>query len=139
MINEIKVETPIEDDLLKKKLPTEYLPTGMISKVTLLNGMDAPTMAKAKTDPIPVLMKINDMSILPNKFTYDLKECFVLGEGYGDLSSERVYIRTNNLSCISNSGKTIDMPFKGMVTGEDGKAGLHRREEVLLRPRSSRA
>ncbi len=127
MINEIKVETPIEDDSLKKKLPTEYLPTGMISKVTLLNGMDAPTMAKAKTDPIPVLMKINDMSILPNKFTYDLKECFVLGEGYGDLSSERVYIRTNNLSCISNSGKTIDMPFKGMVAGEDGKAGLRGR------------
>ena len=50
-----------------------------------------------------------------------------LGEGYGDLSSERVYIRTNNLACISNSGKTIDMPFKAMVTGEDGKAGLRGR------------
>lgn len=112
---------------MQKKEVTDYIPTGSISKVTLLNGMDAPTMAKAKTDPIPVLMKVNDLSILPNKYSYDLKECFILGEGYGDLSSERVYIRTNNLACISNTGKTIDMPFKAMVTGEDGKAGLRGR------------
>lgn len=127
MVNEVKREAPVENEDSKKKEVIDYIPTGSISKVTLLNGMDAPTMAKAKTDPIPVLMKVNDLSILPNKYSYDLKECFVLGEGYGDLSSERVYIRTNNLACISNSGKTIDMPFKAMVTGEDGKAGLRGR------------
>ena len=128
MVNEVKREAPAENEDAKKKGDvTDYIPTGSILKVTLLNGMDAPTMAKAKTDPIPVLMKVNDLSILPNKYTYDLKECFVLGEGYGDLSSERVYIRTNNLSCISNTGKTIDMPFKAMITGEDGKAGLRGR------------
>ena len=127
MVNEVKREAPAENEDSKKKEIIDYIPTGSISKVTLLNGMDAPTMAKAKTDPIPVLMKVNDLSILPNKYSYDLKECFVLGEGYGDLSSERVYIRTNNLACISNSGKTIDMPFKAMITGEDGKAGLRGR------------
>lgn len=126
-IIEIKTEPIVDDSASKKKEIIDYIPTGSISKVTLLNGMDAPTMAKAKTDPIPVLMKVNDLSILPNKYSYDLKECFVLGEGYGDLSSERVYIRTNNLSCISNSGKIIDMPFKAMITGEDGKAGLRGR------------
>lgn len=126
-VNEVKREPAPENEDTKKKEIIDYIPTGSISKVTLLNGMDAPTMAKAKTDPIPVLMKVNDLSILPNKYSYDLKECFVLGEGYGDLSSERVYIRTNNLACISNSGKTIDMPFKAMVTGEDGKAGLRGR------------
>ncbi len=127
MVNEVKREAPAENEDSKKKEIIDYIPTGSISKVTLLNGMDAPTMAKAKSDPIPVLMKVNDLSILPNKYSYDLKECFVLGEGYGDLSSERVYIRTNNLACISNSGKTIDMPFKAMITGEDGKAGLRGR------------
>ena len=127
MVNEVKREAPAENEDSKKKEIIDYIPTGSISKVTLLNGMDAPTMAKAKTDTIPVLMKVNDLSILPNKYSYDLKECFVLGEGYGDLSSERVYIRTNNLACISNSGKTIDMPFKAMITGEDGKAGLRGR------------
>lgn len=127
LVNETKIEPAVNNEDAKKKEVSDYIPTGSISKVTLLNGMDAPTMAKAKTDPIPVLMKVNDLSILPNKYNYDLKECFILGEGYGDLSSERVYIRTNNLSCISNSGKTIDMAFKGMVTGEDGKAGLRGR------------
>ena len=129
IVNEIKDEESIDDEETKskKKEIIDYLPTGTISKVTLLNGFDAPTMSKAKSNPIPLLMKINDLSILPNKFDYDLKECFVMGEGYGDLSSERVYIRTNNISCISRTGKTIDMPFKAMVTGEDGKAGLRGR------------
>ncbi len=105
----------------------EYIPTGSISKVRLLNGFDAPTMAAAKTNPLPILMKITDMSILPNKYKYDLRECFVVGEGYGDLASERVYIRTNNISCISKSGKQVDMPFKAMASGEDGKVGLRGR------------
>jgi len=128
VVKEIKIDEVLkEDEKSKKKEIIDYLPTGTISKVTLLNGFDAPTMSKAKTNPIPLLMKINDLSILPNKFDYDLKECFVMGEGYGDLSSERVYIRTNNISCVSRTGKTIDMPFKAMVTGEDGKAGLRGR------------
>tara|TARA_B100001063_G_scaffold133804_1_gene125175 strand:- start:6009 stop:7313 length:1305 start_codon:yes stop_codon:yes gene_type:complete len=128
VVNEIKEDEVFEEDeKSKKKEIIDYLPTGTISKVTLLNGFDAPTMSKAKTNPIPLLMKINDLSILPNKFDYDLKECFVMGEGYGDLSSERVYIRTNNISCVSKTGRTIDMPFKAMVTGEDGKAGLRGR------------
>ncbi|KAB7884668.1 TraB/VirB10 family protein [Poseidonibacter ostreae] len=128
VVKEIKEDEVFEEDeKSKKKEIIDYLPTGTISKVTLLNGFDAPTMSKAKTNPIPLLMKINDLSILPNKFDYDLKECFVMGEGYGDLSSERVYIRTNNISCVSKTGRTIDMPFKAMVTGEDGKAGLRGR------------
>jgi conjugal transfer pilus assembly protein TraB len=100
------------------------LPTGSITKVMLLSGFDAPTMTQAKTNPLPILMKVIDMSILPNKFKYDLRECFIMGEGYGDLSSERAYIRTNNLSCVTTTGKHIDMPFKAMATGEDGKIGL---------------
>lgn len=108
----------------KKPEHKEYLPTGSITKVILLSGFDAPTMSQAKTSPLPILMKMTDMSILPNLFKYDLRECFAIGEGYGDLSSERVYIRTNTLSCMTKGGKHIDMEFKAMVTGEDGKVGL---------------
>ena len=122
--NAIEEEEKKEEE---KKEEVEYLPTGTISKVLLLNGFDAPTMSQAKTNPLPILMKVTDLSILPNRFKYDLAECFIMGEGYGDLSSERVYIRTNNLSCVTNNGNQIDIPFKGMVTGEDGKAGLRGR------------
>jgi conjugal transfer pilus assembly protein TraB len=135
----VKTLQPIQDNLnvfeIKKKSdesktekesrePSEYLPTGSITKVTLLSGFDAPTMAQAKTNPLPILMQLTDMSVLPNKYKYDLRDCFVLGEGYGDLSSERVYIRTTALSCMTTTGKHVNMDFKAMVSGEDGKIGL---------------
>lgn len=47
LVNEIKIEPSANNEDAKKEL-TDYIPTGSISKVTLLNGMDAPTMAKAK-------------------------------------------------------------------------------------------
>jgi len=121
---ELKKKDNDSEESREKKEDEEYLSTGSITKVMILSGFDAPTMSQAKTNPLPILMKVMDMSILPNRRKYDLKECFVMGEGYGDLSSERVYIRTNNISCLTSSGKHIDMPFKGMVSGEDGKVGL---------------
>ena len=100
------------------------VPTGTITRAVLLNGVDAPTLAQAKTDPLPILMRVVDTSILPNAWQYDIKDCFIVGEGYGDLTSERAYIRTNNLSCMTNDGRHIDLEFKGAVSGEDGKIGL---------------
>jgi len=117
----------IEDIKKEKEEIEDFVPTGSIFKVMLLSGFDAPTMSQAKTNPLPILMKVTDLSILPNKAKYDLKECFIIGEGYGDLSSERAYIRTTTLSCVTNSGKIIDTSIKGVVTGEDGKAGLRGR------------
>lgn len=102
----------------------KIISTGSITKAVLLSGIDAPTMTQAKTSPLPVLMKVVDLSILPNQWKYDIKECFLVGEGYGDLTAERAYIRTNNISCITHKGDHIDMPFKGAATGEDGKLGL---------------
>lgn len=123
-LNVVQLKKKDEEHKPEPKEDEEYLSTGSITKVMILSGFDAPTMSQAKTNPLPILMKILDTSILPNKRKYDLKECFVMGEGYGDLSSERVYIRTNNISCLTQSGNHIDMPFKGMVSGEDGKVGL---------------
>jgi len=134
-------KTPIEGALVYTKIatkeenktkqvdikPLKVLPTGSITKVTLLGGMDAPTMAAAKNNPLPVLMRINDLSFLPNQWKYDIQDCFILGEGYGDLSSERAYIRTTTLSCVTNNGFHIDTPLKGVVYGEDGKVGLRGR------------
>jgi conjugal transfer pilus assembly protein TraB len=56
-----------------------------------------------------------------------VKECFVVGAGYGDVSSERAYIRTESLSCVTRDGTAIDVPVKGYVAGEDGKAGMRGR------------
>lgn len=107
--------------------PINMISTGTISKVVLLGGMDAPTMARAKSNPLPVLMKVTDPSFLPNDWRENIQGCFFLGEGYGDLSSERAYIRVTTLSCVTKDGYHIDTPFKGAVYGEDGKVGLRGR------------
>src|SRR6185295_15397592 len=65
--------------------------------------------------------------VLPNHFRSRIKECFVVGAGYGDVSSERAYIRTEALSCVTPDGHAIDVPIKGYIAGEDGKAGMRGR------------
>ena len=123
-----KVAEPEKEEKKEEEIkPLRILPTGSITKVILLSGMDAPTMARAKNNPLPVLMKVTDLSFLPNDWRQDIKGCFFLGEGYGDLSSERAYVRVNTLSCVTEDGFHIDTPFKGAVYGEDGKVGLRGR------------
>jgi len=118
-----------DDNKSDEKPIMDILPSGAIIKARLTNGMDAPTMSQAKDNPLITHMIVTDLAILPNKFKYDVKECFILGEGYGDLASERVYIRTNTLSCVTENGEHIDYDLKGYVAGEDGKIGL--RGEVV--------
>lgn len=103
---------------------TNYIPAGSFARVTLLGGMDAPTGGQSQTNPQPVLMRIDNNAILPNKFRFQVKECFVVGSGYGDVSSERAYIRTESLSCVLEGGETIDVAIKGYLAGEDGKTGI---------------
>lgn len=100
------------------------LPTGTLFSITLLNGLDAPAGRSAKNDPFPVLARINDLALLPNEFTADLRECFVTSSGYGDLSSERAYLRGEKISCIDKRGQTYEGSFPAYMVGEDNTAGV---------------
>lgn len=104
-----------------------YIPSGTFVEGILLSGLDAPTGVGAKRDTIPVLINLVDNSILPNDWKQDLKDCRIIGEAYGDLSSERVYIRTDYMSCVDDEGNVYDFSLEGYVAGEDGKVGLRGR------------
>jgi conjugal transfer pilus assembly protein TraB len=104
-----------------------YLPSGTFTRAILLGGLDAPTGGQAQRNPQPVLLRLSDNAVLPNHFRARIKECFVVGAGYGDVSSERAYIRTESLSCVMRDGTAIDIPVKGYIAGEDGKAGMRGR------------
>jgi len=112
----------------KKKQTKEkdhvWIPTGSITKAILLSGMDVPTSMGARSEPYPILMTLTDYSILPNRFRMDMKECFVIGAGYGNMVEERAYVRTETLSCIKNDGTPWEVSLKGQVMGEDGKLGM---------------
>ena len=121
---------PGTDPAVKASAPRDmrhYIPSGAFTRALLLGGLDAPTGGQAQRNPQPVLLRLMDNAVLPNQFRSKVKECFVVGAGYGDVSSERAYIRTESLSCVTRDGTAIDVPVKGYVAGEDGKAGMRGR------------
>ncbi len=120
LVNKKNINTVNEKD-------RAYIPAGTILSGMLITGLDAPTQENAKNEPFPVLININKEALLPNEFTLNLRECFVIAAGFGDMSSERVYLRAENISCITKSGRAVEAKLSAYATGEDGKAGLRGR------------
>ena len=103
-----------------------YLPVSFTRGV-LLGGLDAPTGGQSQTNPHPILIRLSDNSVLPNRFRAEYRECFVIAAGYGDISSERAYLRTESLSCVRADGTALEVRIQGSVYGEDGKVGMRGR------------
>jgi conjugal transfer pilus assembly protein TraB len=104
-----------------------YLPPSFM-EATLLSGLDAPAVGKGEAHPVPVLLRVKAPAILPNKVKANLKGCFVIAEGVGNLASERADLRLVSLSCIDKKGQAvIDQKIKGFVVDNDGKIGLRGR------------
>ncbi len=101
-----------------------YLPPSFMA-ATLLSGLDAPTSESAKGSPVPALLRIMDLAVLPNSVKADLKGCFVIAEGLGNLADERAHMRLVSLSCLTREGQSvIDQKIKGFLVDQDGKIGL---------------
>jgi conjugal transfer pilus assembly protein TraB len=111
----------------KSKKKTVYLPPSFM-EATMLSGLDAPTTEGGKGEPVPVLLRINDLAFLPNQVRANLKGCFIISEGHGSLADERAHLRITNISCLSKKGTAvIDQHVKGFVVDSDGKIGLRGR------------
>jgi len=111
-------------DTAKKKY---YLPSSFM-EATLLSGLDAPAVGKGEAHPVPVLLRIKAPAVLPNKVKANLKGCFVIAEGLGNLATERADLRLVSVSCIDRKGNAvIDQKIKGFIVDSDGKIGLRGR------------
>lgn len=117
--------TPSEASREARTIST-FLPVSF-TRGTLLGGLDAPTGGQSQSNPHPVLIRLSDNSVLPNRFRGEYRDCFVIAAGYGDISSERAYLRTENLSCVRADGATLEVKIQGSVYGEDGKVGMRGR------------
>lgn len=116
-----KIEKKSINDISKsKKL---YIPTTAISKGALLHGLNAPT---SMSKPMPTVVMIKDVAFLPNRKKFNIKECNLLVEGYGQLSDERAYFKFTKFVCINEDGKKIyDTKASGYLTSlTDNKQGL---------------
>lgn len=108
-----------------RKTQDNTIPAGAFARAVLLGGVDASTSISASSDPRPVLLRVTDAGTLPRKFKSDIKDCHVLASSYGDISSERVFMRLEKLTCTERkTGEISETIVSGYVAGEDGRAGV---------------
>ena len=124
-IGEITViSNPVKAEMKKKRERTVYLPPSFMSAI-LLTGLDAATSNNGKSNPDPILLRVQTPAVLPNDVKANLSGCFVVAEGQGRLDKERVDVRLVSLSCLTKEGSAvIDSKIKGFVTDADAKTGL---------------
>jgi conjugal transfer pilus assembly protein TraB len=107
------------------KTTDNTIPAGAFAQAVLMGGVDASTSIQASSDPRPVLLRITNAGTLPRKFKSDLDGCHALAACYGDISSERVFMRLEKITCTERkTGEVIEISAQGYVAGEDGRAGL---------------
>lgn len=126
-LNSVVNDTPLARNRAQGAAPKTYLPAGTFMKAVVLSGVTASTGGTAAANPMPMLMEVIDTARLPNQFRSAMERCFVTASATGDLSSERVLVRLDRLSCMKKDGKAVDVRVQGYVTGEDGKTGVRGR------------
>lgn len=115
------------EDKKKDATGSVYLPPSFM-EATLLSGLDAPTTSEAKGNPVPVLLRVKTPAVLPNSVKANLKGCFVIADGKGNLATERAELLLVSLSCLDRKGQAVvDQKVKGFVVDADGKIGLRGR------------
>lgn len=104
------------------------IPSNSFINATLSNGVDVSASQSSQQNPKPVLLTITGWGNLPNGHKLKtLKECRMHATAWGDMSSERVYMSPDLLTCIDPDGNIIETSVQGYVTGEDGSAGMRGR------------
>jgi conjugal transfer pilus assembly protein TraB len=120
-----KIVVNLNTKVSKQRHYTNVLPAGAFAQAVLIGSVDANCGVSSTSDPKPVLLRLLENGTLPNNFKSNLKRCVAIGASHGDLSSERVYIRLERMSCIDKrTGEVIETDVAGYVAGEDGKAGI---------------
>ncbi|MBE1299722.1 MAG: hypothetical protein GJ680_07430 [Alteromonadaceae bacterium] len=111
------------------------LTMGSIISGTIMNGVAASTGVNAAANPVPVMLRVKGETLMPNNFVIDLKDCFLLAESRGTLNDERVHLRANAISCITENGQAIERSLQAYaVSRKDGMAGIG--GKIISRSRS---
>ena len=105
-----------------------YVPAGSYAEAVVIAGADASAGVQSQGDPRPVLLRLTSpaygAAVEGIADTTDIEGCTVTGAAYGDLSSEKVYVRLQTLACAgATRGTVIETPVSGFVAG-GGKAGV---------------
>jgi conjugal transfer pilus assembly protein TraB len=107
-----------------------YLPPNSLARATVVVGVDATTNTRSQSDPLPVLLRITgparsvygDGKLLATR----VQGCMVNGAAYGDLSSEKVYVKLQRMTCAQPGGRFAVSEVKGFIAF-GGKVGVRGR------------
>jgi len=105
----------------------QYVPPNAYVEAKVLVGVDAATGTSYSQDPKPVLFRILGPAThvgTDGKFqTTDLTGCLINGAAYGELPSEKVYVKLQKITCPAGPGRFSVATVEGYVTSK-GKAGV---------------
>lgn len=111
------------ESLKKKPTKLPWIPSGSFSDAIMIEGADANASVTGQQNTQPVTIRLLGNIQMPNNKEYSADGCFVVGEIWGDISSERGIVRTKSISCVLKNGKHVDMEFDGHVSYQ-GKGGV---------------
>jgi len=105
-----------------------YVPAGSYAEAVVLAGADASAGVASQGDPRPVLLRLTSpaygAAVAGEATRTDIEGCTVTGAAYGDLSSEKVYVRLQTLACAGDAPATVlETTVAGFVAGA-GQAGV---------------
>jgi conjugal transfer pilus assembly protein TraB len=85
-----------------------YLPPNSIATAKVVVGVDA-TNTKSQTDPLPVVLRITgparSVYVQGKLLKTNIVGCMVNGAALADLSSEKVYVKLQRMTCPQPGGK----------------------------------
>ena len=107
-----------------------YLPPNSIAVAKVIVGVDAAAGVQSQTDPLPVVLRITGpaRSVYDNGrlLTTNIAGCLVNGAARGDLSSEKVYVKLQRMTCPQPNGRYAVSDVKGFIAF-GGKTGVRGR------------
>ena len=108
----------------------DFVAPNSYAEAKVLVGVDSTTGVANSADPKPVLLRLEGPAVgvgSDGKFqSTDLKGCTVNGAAYAELSSEKVYIKLQRITCPVGPNKYMTEKVEGFVTYK-GKAGVRGR------------
>jgi len=107
-----------------------YLPPNSFATAKVIVGVDAAAGVNSQTDPLPVVLRITGpaRSVLQNGklLTTKIQGCLINGAARGELSSEKVYIKLQKMTCPQPGGRYAESEVKGFIAF-GGKTGVRGR------------
>ena len=108
----------------------DYLPANSFATARVIVGVDASTGVASQTDPLPVVLRITGpaRSVADNGrvLTTKLQGCLINGAARGDLSSEKVYVKLQRMTCAQPGGRYAVSEVRGFIAFA-GKSGVRGR------------